>query len=536
MNFNIKKLFVIIVLLSLNAYAAKRPQGGTFNTELDGEPSTLSPYTSTDLYSQQVQSFILESLLTRDIETYKWKGMLADKWEISKDKKVFTFKIRDNAKFSDGKPVTAEDVKFSLDSIRDDRYKSVIQKPFYEGLDRVEIVDAHTVKFYTKDNRYKNFDMAAGLSILPKHVYGNPEDKFSRLVVGSGAYKIENYEKGKRIILVRNPFYWDIKRNQEDGENNFDKIILKFLEQPEIQFETFKKKELDYMTLTPEQYVQKTKGPGWGKEFIKVRASNKVPKGYNYIGLNQKSAILSSKQVRLALAQLVNRKLMINKFRFGLAENTNGPIPNGTDSTPDIPSIPFDPKKALKNLEEDGWKDSDKDGVLDKTINGKKTDLKITILMATNQWEKYLTVIKEEAKKVGFEIDIKNIEWNAFLKIMDEGNFDAFIMGWGGGSQDMDEGLRQIFHSSAAIKGGSNRINYSNKKVDELLEKCAFEWDRPKRIKMIKEAATLIANDLPYVFLFNATYTHYAHLDRVKKVKDTYKYGIGTSFWWLKQE
>ena len=105
---------------------ANAPKGGNFVINLGGEPPTVHPITSTDLYSRKVRDYVCEGLATRDSETYEWKPRLAEKWEISKDNKVFTFFIRKDAVFHNGQPVTAEDVKFSFDAIFEPKYELII--------------------------------------------------------------------------------------------------------------------------------------------------------------------------------------------------------------------------------------------------------------------------------------------------------------------------------------------------------------------------------------------------------------------------
>src|SRR5690606_17037932 len=142
---------------------------------------------------------------------------------------------------------------------------------------------------------------------------------------------------------------------------------------------------------------------------------------------NLNHPILGDKTVRQALRHLMNRELMIEKFLYGMSVPVEGPIPPMSEYAPKMPTTKFDTAKGLKLLRNAGWEDTDKDGILDKVIDGKKTDLRISILMATNFWEKFLTVFKEDAKKIGVDIQIKNIEWNAFLKLLEDGKYDGYI-------------------------------------------------------------------------------------------------------------
>lgn len=533
-----KYLISLLTAVLLSASCQQRPERNiAFYKNIGGEPPTLHPLKgATDGANRRVNEHLLETLLRIDLDTYEWKPGLAEEWEISEDKKVFTFKLRKDAKWHDGMPVTPEDVKWSFDAIFDDKYKAIAVRPYYEGIDRVEIVDDRTVKFYAKTDYYKNFDVAAGgLSILPKHFY-EKEDKgsafFNKKVIGSGPYKLSLYKRGSRVVLERNEDWWGFK-DPNQKEWNFPKIVLRFVTDNNVELEMLKKGSLDYISLRPDGYVKKAVGPKWGKEVHKVLTYNKDPKGYNFIGWNLKHPILKDRQVRLALYHLVNRDLMIEKFEYGYSVPAAGPIyPQSPYHDKSIKPVKYDPKKALRLLRDAGWKDTDGDNILDKMIDGKKTKFSVTILEPLEGFMKYLTVFKEDAKKAGVEINIKLIEWSSFVKLLDEKKFDALRMAW---SASVDWDPKQIWHTES-IKGGSNFISYSNPEVDRLTDKARLIHDRAERIKVLRKAERLIANDVPYVWFTYKESTMYAHTDRIKKEKDTYNYGVGTSFWDFKSK
>ncbi|MCO4754259.1 MAG: peptide ABC transporter substrate-binding protein, partial [Bacteriovoracaceae bacterium] len=396
--------YLSLALIGLFVFGCQpRPKRNiAFYTNILGEPTTLHPLKgASDGYTGSVTSYIIESLLTKDIDTYEWKPSLATEWEISEDKKTFTFKLRKNVKWHDGKPFTAEDVKWSFDAIFDDKYKAVSLRPYYEGIEKVEVLDSHTVRFVAKTNYYKNFDIAAGLEILPKHFYEQDKGKafFNKNVIGTGPYKLELYKRGSRVVLLKNEQWWGFEL-EDQKEWNFPKIVVRFVGDQTVALEMLKKGSLDFLGLRPEAYVKKAVGPKWGKEVHKVRTYNKSPKGYNFIGWNLKHDILKDKKVRQALYHLVNRKLMIDKFEFGYSVPAAGPIyPDSPYHDKSIKPVEYDPKKALKILREAGWRDTDGDNVLDKVINGRKRNLSITILEPYEGFMKYLTVFKEDAKK-----------------------------------------------------------------------------------------------------------------------------------------
>ena len=533
MIYNLARFIFLFSLLVITACQNKtKSSGKSIIYNIGGEPSTLSPLSASDGYTSTVHGYVFETLLDKDIESFDWKPALATEWSISQDKKVFEFTLREGVKWHDGREFTADDVKYSYDVIFTDDFKAVQNRPFYESIKSVEVLSKFKVRFTVKDDYFQNFDVCAGLSIWPKHFYTNPENKreFGRKLIGTGPYRLSKYDKGQKLIMIHNKEWWGRSVETEKNSYLIPKIILKMVSEENVSLELLKKGDLDFQNLRPEGFVKKTVGEVWDKKITKVKTENKTPKGYNFIGFNFQHPILRDKEVRKALSMLFNRTLMKDKFEFNLSEFATGPIYIQSDYASDkVKPIEFDPNLALKTLNHAGWKDSDKDGILDKTIDGKLTKLSITILEPSLDVMKYHTVFKEDASKVGVEINIKNIEWNSFVKLLDEKNFEAVRLAWAGGGVEWDP--KQIWHSSSIAGAGSNFISYSNPKVDQLIDQARQLYEREKRIPLLKQVHELISADYPYIWWFNQKYTLYGHTKRITKPKDTFSYGIGQQYW-----
>ena len=512
----------------------KAPIGGTFTRSIGGEPTTLHPLSSNDFYSEQANLYIHDFLAYRNPETNEFAPRLAEKWEVSKDQKVYTFHLRKDAVFHDGQPVTSSDVKFSFDAIFDPAYKSPLQT-YYDRISKVEVVDTLTVKFYLKDTYFHNFIAIAGLYILPRHVYEDVEKskKMTKTAVGAGPYQLDKFEKGSRIVLKRFDKWYGFNSKEWKGAYNFATLQLKFVSDSNAQLDLLKKGELDYAELSADSFVKKTEGALWGQAIIKNKVENRSPRQYGFIGWNFRKEIFQDKNVRWALAQLLNRPDMIEKFRYGMSVPATGPTyQQSEDASPRLTPIPFDPKKAIELLNKAGWKDSDKDGILDKVINGKKVDFKFTLLYANKDYEKYAVVFKEDLKKAGIEMELKLLDWTTFVKNLDEGNFDAVAMGW---STTLDWDPKQVWHSSNAIHGGSNFIAYKNPLVDKLIDDARMEMNKKKRLSKLHKIYEMIAADMPYAFLFNDKFQFYANSNKVQKPGDTFPFEIGYDYWWALQ-
>jgi peptide/nickel transport system substrate-binding protein/microcin C transport system substrate-binding protein len=534
---------ILLATLSLTTLAVGNPaavKGGTFKYNLGQGPTTLNPLSSTDAYASSVQSYIVEGLADRNADTYEWQPVLAESWEISKDGTTYTFTIREGVKWHDGKPLTVEDVKFSFDAIvhPENKYKTAHQKPYYENIKSAEIIGKNKIKFTAKKKYFKNFDVVAGLAVLPKHIYENPskkqKKKLNKTLIGTGPYVLGKYKRGKNLTLKRNKDWWGAKDPKRAGENNFGKILMRFVKDGTVAIQRLQKGDLDFNSLSVEEYKKKTNGPKWGKSVFKVKTQNKAATGYGFIGWNLTNDLFKEKDVRVALYHLLDREKMIKKFRFGMSLPATGPIyRQSIYANSDVKPIMYNPKKALKLLRAQGWADTDKDGILDKTVNGKKMNMSFTILEPNKEFVKYLTIYKEDARKVGVDINIKFVEWNTFIKKLDERSFQAVRLAWSGGSIDWDP--KQIWHSASAGAAGSNFISYKNPAVDKLIDEARVTLDQKKRIKILKKVYKMIADDVPYAFFFNEKYRFYGHTKRMSREKDTYKFQVGLNYWWIKK-
>jgi len=528
---------ILIAILSLlimsNAYSKI---SGTFKLNLGQQPTTLNPLSSTDAYASTVQKYVIESLLVRDPSTYKYKPALAESWKISKDKMSYTFTIRQGVKWHDGKPLTIDDIIFSFKAIVDpkNKYHTAHLKSYFDGLKEVKKTGEHQVTFYAKNKYFGNFSTAADLKIVPKHLYLDTSKKnirkLNKTLIGTGPYIFKKIKRGKNLVLINNKNWWGHKVAEFKDRYNFKKIMMRFIKDPTISLQRLEKGDIDFDGLRAEDYVKRTGGKRWKTKLNKVKFQNIAPKGYGFVAWNFKNDLFKSKNVRIALAHLMNRKLMIKKFLFGYAKPATGPWYQQSEyADPTVKPFQFDPKKALRLLKKEGWKDTDGNNILDKVVNGKKKQFSFTILNPSKSFLKYLTIYKEDAKKAGIDINIKYLEWNTFVKLLDEKKFEAVTLAWGAGNVDNDP--KQIWHSSSAGVGGSNFISYKKKNVDKLIDKAREEFDKKKRIKMLRKVYRTIAADAPYLFMFNSTHNFYGVSKKIKRPKDTFNYEVGTSYW-----
>jgi len=509
---------------------------------LGSEPSDLHPIRASEVVSTQIRlqtihyaSAIVETLMRVDIDDYELKPNLAERLEVSEDGKTFTFFLRKDVKFHDGSMMTSEDVEFSFKALFDDKHEAFALRSFYNNFVSSKVIDEYTISFTAKNSYYLNSEVIGELRIFPKKTYSkvSKENTLAKTVVGSGPYKFDKWSKGKSITLIRYKDWWGNKT--ETGKNfyKFKKIMFKFVKESSLRIAMLERGKADYdNSIRAEDFTKKMDGEAWGKSVLKVKAENKLPKNMSFIGLNNKNIILKDRRVRLALAHLVNRKFIINKFYYDMSEPATGPFRLASEyANPDVKPIPFDTSKARAILAEAGWSDTDKDGVLDKIIDGQKRQLQFELLNTNKDTEKVITVIKEDMKKAGVNMRISTIDWNAFTKALNERKFEAVIMAWGGGGVNPDP--TQIWHSKSIKGTGSNFVSYSNEKVDTLIDSAINMTDKTERLKAFHQIHKMIAEDAPYIFFLEPKFSLYAVSARVKRKKDTFNYSVGPQTWSL---
>ena len=535
------RLPLIIFLISALLSCVQTPnlqikRSETFFNNLHGEPENLHPIRSVDYYSAVVQYYIMESLLQRNDNTYEWEPMLAKKWEISPEGKTFTFELYEDLKWSDGKDLTAQDVKFSFEAYKNPKYGGIHRLSSYEKMDSVDILSDGKVQFKVKEPYFGNFQVIAGMNILPEHIYKDPKLKLSKSLIGSGPYKLENYIQGKVLVLKKNPFWAGQNNPANKGKWGFPTIAFRFIKTETDTLLRMEKEHLDYSSLSPESFFEKTNKKPWGGKIKKVKYQNKLGSGYGYIGFNFRKELFQDKKVRKALAHLFHRQLMNKKFLYDQAELATGPLYRWSEyADSNVKPIAFNPKKAVQLLKSAGWKDEDKNGILEKNIKGQKKEFSFTIIFSNPESERYLTIYKEDLKKSGIQLKLKTLDWTSFLSLLDDKNFDAVMLGWSGGN-DTDYDPKAIWHTESSRDKGNNFISYSNPKVDTLIDKGRQQFDKKERMKTFREIYRLIAEDVPYIFLFNNRNRFYAVHERVERPGDTLDYSNGLSYWRLKAQ
>ncbi len=247
----------------------------TFFNNLDGQPENLHPIRSTDTYSSIVQSHILESLLQRNSNTYQWEPQLARHWSISPDGQTFTFELYDNLKWSDGQDLTTKDIEFSFLAYKNPKYGGIRYLSYFEKMDSVKILSRTKIQFKVKSPYFKNFQIIAGMDILPEHIYKDPQLKLSKTVIGSGPYVLDQYIRGKILVLRKNPLWRGKTLPENKNKWQFETIAFRFVGGEADIILRMEKNHIDFSYLSPATFFEKTTKAPWGTKIKKFNSAIK---------------------------------------------------------------------------------------------------------------------------------------------------------------------------------------------------------------------------------------------------------------------
>lgn len=468
---------------------------------LPANPTSLNPILSTDAYATSVISEIFDTLVYFNPKTGEPMGRLATEWNISKDGLTYEFSIREGVKFHDGSVLTPEDVKFTFDLIKDPKIDAAHLQNYFKDLKSVEVVEKNKVRFHMASPYFRNLIVLGSTEILPRSIYGKGDfntNPAARDPVGSGPYKFSKWDQGRTIELERNKDFWGLNTEYFKTRYNFNKILFRVITEDSVAAMALKKGDIDIMAPTTTQYLNEFKGEEFEKKFYRLQYSTPDGDGYGYIGWNFELPIFQSKKVRQALSLAMPLDEINQKLYEGTRTLAVGPIPVGSPKVdPSIKPMGYDLDKAKALLSEDGWKDSNGDGFIDK--NGKNFQFDLLFTAQNSDSERIALIYRKSLEKLGIQMNIRTLEWTVFIKSIREGKFDAAMLAWG---SSLDSDPYQIWHSSQAQAGGSNFIHYKNKKVDELLEKARVTLDRSERNKLYQEFSKIISEDQPYLFIF----------------------------------
>jgi len=481
--------------------AAGAVPGGSFASWQGDYPKSLNAWLDTNSFSQVVSSLMFENLLDLHSTDDRPVGILAESWEISPDKKTYTFHLNPAAKWSDGQPVTAEDVQFYYDVIMNPKNLTSSYRVDLSRFSRPEVLDDHTIRITANEAHWKNFWVAGGLTAFPKHVWANLDFNtinFDFPVV-DGPYALDDVKTNRSIRLKRRGDWWGRVKKYNEHKFNFDYLVFKSMEDRTKALEFLKTGGFDqYAIYTAKLWVLDTPNiPQVQKNWVaRQNIYNDEPRSFQGLAMNMRRPIFQDLRVRQALACLLDRELMNEKLMFQqyFLLNSYFPALYPNDVNPDIPTTKYDPDKARALLKEAGW-EVGSDGVLAK--DGQP--LSITILHYESSDLRHLNIYMEDLKAVGIKAQVEIVSQSTFTKRVDNHEFDMIWAAWG------DSRLRDP------------EAMWSSKTADDIATQnyCGFkDAEVDKRNEILKKIDARLMALCPYVLMWQAPSTRLLYWNR----------------------
>jgi len=503
-------------------YSSPYDTGDTLVIGTTADADSLNDVTVTSVSGSYVIELLFLSL-TRTNPDISHAPSLAKTWEFSEDHLELTFYLRDDVFWHDGVKTTAHDVKFTFEKqiSPDIGWAQIKWKRFIK---ECVVLDDFTVKFIFERVYPNQFMDATVGAILPKHILEKVPDEemvstdFNRNPVGNGPYRFKEWKAQQ---------YIEVEANEEFylGRPPLDRIIFKVVPDEENLVIQLKSGQIDVMEGVPPRFF----GELSRQEDLVAHVYS--GRSYSYLAWNMRNPLFESKKVRQALTMAINRQEIIDSLLFEFGAIPRGPIlPMIWAHNPNLPDFPYDPEKARQYLAEEGWRDSDGDGWLDK--DGQRFSFTLKTNKGNQIREDILILVQDMLKEVGIEVKPNILEWTILIGDADEKNFEAMVLGWSVGLK-MD--MTVLWHSDS-VEDKFNFTGYANPEFDRLNDAAIFEMDQEKAREMWWRAQEMIAEDQPYTFLYIGKNINFVHKRFQNVQMEPVWWAFNMEQWWVPKD
>jgi len=444
-------------------------------------PNTLDPRLGNDEGTQRIAQLVYSPLLEHG-DDLRIRPALALRLD-HPDPRTYVAHLRHGVRFHDGHELTSRDVVYTFRGILDPGLASPFRGAF-RVLEAVTALDDYTVEFRLTEP-FAAFPLQ--LVGVPPVVPADAGDSLRTFPIGTGPYRFVRYDVDDTVVLSAFEGYWD-------GLPNNAGIVIRVIPDDTMRGLELRKGTVDLVVndLPPDivyQFEQRGE--------LAVERSPGLD--FFYLGFNLRDPVLADVRVRQAIGYATNRDALIRYLRRGLARPATGLIPDlAWAFEPDVRRFSYDPARAVRLLDEAGHPDPDGEGP--------EPRLRLSLRISTNEETRLqATAIQHDLRLVGIDLDVESYEFATFYADVLKGNFQIFALQWVGGAMVDPDMLRRVFHSREVPPAGFNRGYYENLEVDRLLDLATASVDEVERKRYYGAAQKLIAEDAPYIPIWNRT-------------------------------
>lgn len=478
--------------------------GGVITEGLEQDLSTITPYVGTTTVTRRVLELVQERLADYNPKTLEMEGVLAEAWQMDPSGLWLRVKIRDDANWSDGEPVTATDVKFTIDLIRNPAYGATRFQSQFEPVSGVTSVSPKVVEFAFSDALYTNEFGTLRVAPLPAHFYGKlTPEQFSTstgMLMGSGPYMvpvpgIENqWTPGKPVELVRNPR----RRGAKPPADSFRFVVVK---SPEARFAAIRNGEVDLVRGGPEHAAALRADAGATQRVFAWPMLTVGPAVIVWNCGNRKDGALScfsDAKVRRAMTQALDRERMNREFFGGVGVVVSGPFsPALPACDPEIRPWTFDVNAANALLDQTGLKRGD--GGARRDAVGRVLAFRIIGQRAMANADGWSAYLRDQAALLGASCTVDLLDGAAYVAAIKGHDFDGVIAAWSPDSPEPN--VHQRYHSAGIAQGGDNDGQWSNPEADRLIDEARRTLDPDKRAAVWRAFHRVLHDEQPATFI-----------------------------------
>ena len=467
------------------------PPGGTLIFLAEGDADDLNPLTFDNTQSYQIVHLLFRALARRDSTLSNYVPDLLESWE-QPDSATVILRVRPGLTWHDGRPVTAEDVVFTIERQRDTATASPRQADV-GAVASARAVDSLTVE--VKLDRTGPSTLNALLEVIPvpRHLLQDVApaemrfNQFGQQPVGNGLFRFGAWEKGQQITVVANP-------DAPEGRPALDRIVVRVVPDATARLTQLLNGQADLFKAAPEQRAQLERAEG-----IRLETAAQVRPGW--IAFNQSKAPVNEPAVRRAFVMALNRPQIV-QAQFGEhGTPALSPIPPGLrEHSPGVRPLPYDPNAARQALEQAGWRDTNNDGIREK--NGRPLRIEVEVSTADQMRKDMLVFMQQQLRQVGIDMQIREMERASWVDRLRNREFTASFWGWGWGPGVMGPNAEMLFHSRSIPPNGPNFAGYSNPRVDALIDQILVENDTARARGLWRELEQQVIDDAVYAPIF----------------------------------
>lgn len=467
---------------------------GTVTVGMNNDFQPINPIAAGDQYTIELINYALFTPLIQYDEKLGIRPHLAESWALTDT--AVTFRLRRDVRWHDGRPVTAEDVKFTFDVAKDPSSGSLIGSAYVPMVASAEARDSFTIHFRFVEphaQALEDFWWAPA----PKHLLQNVSAEemknapFGREPVGSGPFKFSKWQSSQRLVLVRNSAY----PQALGGPPRLRRVVFRVIPEPSTMMTELITGGVQVdVPVAPDQTRQLQ-----GKPNIDFFAF--PGKTVYYIGWNNKRKPFDSAPVRRALALAINRRELIDALLFGQGTPANSTVPPWHPLYPeDAQALAYNPSAAAQLLEQQGWRDTNGDGIREKG----GAPLRFTLLTRENPLNRSVAeVLQSQFRKIGADAQIRTLEFQTLLTQHKSRDFDAVFTNWVLDNFQMASAPAALLHSKlATVDKSTNRSAVTIPALDVLIDKASRATNNDSARVIWRDMTNLLQHEQPLTFIF----------------------------------